>query len=114
MAVTVRRKSRTMGALQRRFERDREFFQGSNVFGPAATHAGDNGGLALRFGEFAAKKVPNISTLRIGRLSVSVIRGPNAAMYAGLSDMELSSISVGPAFSVSWRIAPRMGAGNGI
>lgn len=93
------RKSGSMGALGRRFERDRVFQHGPTITGPAATPAGsDNADLSLRFGIY-----PEIQMPRHGRLGpVAWVQGANAARWAELSDMDAGWLVLGKRLAVRW------------
>ena len=77
-------KKSTIGALNRRFERDMVFQHGKTIAGPGATHAGPNPELALRFGTY--DPVPRPFSFRV--FGLVVVIGGNAGVWARLSDME--------------------------
>lgn len=93
------RQSRTCGALNRRFERDRFFQFSETVTGPAATHAGDNSSLGVRYGTYPAQKPPKWRAM----FGFEVLWGKNAAKWASLSDMERSWLVVTDKFAVGLR-----------
>ncbi len=88
-----------MGALQRRFERDRNFQHGDIIAGPAATPAGNgNADLALRYGTYKPKARPSSVSL----FGVHVLWGRDAADWAVLSDMEANYCIVSKRLAVGW------------
>ena len=79
-------RSKSMGALSRRFARDMEFQHEAYASGPGATHAGPNAELALRFGTYQPMVRP--AEFSFGRFRLAVDRF--AAKWAELSDVDAS------------------------
>jgi hypothetical protein len=91
------RAARTCGALKERFERDAVFGAGAVEYGPAATHAGLNDGLALRFGSYPRMKRPR----DWGILGVRIFWGAHVAKWASLSRMDGDWLVAGRA-AIRW------------
>jgi len=87
LGVTLAKRARTVGALNRRFERDRAFQHAATVTGPAVTPAdSDNASLSLRYGTFPAKLHPRRKSFR----GIVLLWGANAGLWASLSDKDAS------------------------
>lgn len=91
------RAARTCGALKDRFERDAAFGDGVIVSGPAATHAGLNDGLALRFGTYRRKPRPK----DFGTSRLRVFWGRYAEEWAKLSRLDGNWLALGK-IAVRW------------
>jgi len=85
-----------MGALGRRFERDRAFM-GEYSTAPGATAAGGNENMALRFGDFQSPKPPKMYRVMMWHIAI----GAATQQWLTLSDLEWSSVSW-PRFGVAW------------
>jgi hypothetical protein len=97
--LKIIRKSATMGALSRRFERDRVFQSSETISGPGATPAGNNNAdLALKFGTYPAVKPPAFKS--VGR--IEFLWGATAAAWANLSDMDGNFAVFGRRFAIKW------------
>lgn len=97
--MEVIRRKRTIGALNRRFERDRVFQFADTIAGPAVTPMDtDNSGLALRYGTYPA--VPKPKWWSIGRWEL--VWGKASAQWARLSDMDGNWCIFGELFAVRW------------
>ena len=93
------RRSGTMAALSRRFERDRVFQFADTVSGPAVTPADtENSGLALRYGTYPAVAQPKSWAFR----RFGLIWGATAARWALLSDIDGNFLIFGERFAVKW------------
>ncbi|MDF3607551.1 hypothetical protein PE067_16205 [Paracoccus sp. DMF-8] len=95
--IRVIKQSSSMGALNRRFQRDMEFQQAEVVTGPGATAAGGNDGMAIRFGTFPAPVRPRHWRF----LGLHGVVGIGAARWAGLSDLEGRWLVIGNRFAVA-------------
>lgn len=79
----------TMGDLNRRFERDREFAVGDVLTGPAVTPSGSlNNEFKLVFGRYKAKKRPREIHFR----GLTLYIGKNAARWVYLSSIEVRPV----------------------
>jgi hypothetical protein len=88
-----------MGALARRFERDRVFMSEPTVTGPGRTSTDtENGDLALRFGTYPPRSQPK--ERRLWRFTV--LTGDSAEDWATLSDMEKSAFIVSRSLAIQW------------
>lgn len=93
------RQSSTLGALQDRFRRDREFQFGDIVTAPAVTPAGtDNSEMKLIYGTRRPKCRPR----EIRSLGMTFLLGRDASEWARLSRMETRALIVSRRLAVQY------------